>query len=253
MWAREHGLESFPIKGLPLHLPVARQIRKWLSAHTALGREEQAPIARGCFYYDGAFWRVGVPFPLGKSGPINVFAQIQEMQPEILRSLAEDSSVADDYAAYFSDLSDYVLGRGEIPDSAIPTPFAAVLLDAAERHWEATVALLLERYAEKRASETSRDATEIYLKALLACRDGLEKRGAVKLSHNLSRTFDWAARFFDPATEAMLRPAVLALPDITERYAGAPRTRRDLWEIYRTAQGVATAVVRVLSGRDSRA
>jgi hypothetical protein len=116
----------------------------------------------------------------------------------------------------------------------------------------ASSTVLLERQPNPKALQSARTAVEMFLKASIAGRKGLDEKGPKKLSHNLERCLTECLQI-DPNSELKaITQEIKLFPDIGARYEALSVPLRDLCRGYELAIFCGATLVRQLTGRDIR-
>ncbi len=136
--------------------------------------------------------------------------------------------------------------------SAPPNTFAKELFTSADQRLTATVSLLLLDPPNASSMESSRMATEMFLKAYLAITLGLTQSEARQIGHNLEEALNRCLSANPNSDLQAIRSSLIVFPDVRDRYKGIDRPLGILWKAYETAQSVGTSVCRSLTGRDLR-
>ncbi|MEO6723989.1 MAG: hypothetical protein ABIU20_10650, partial [Blastocatellia bacterium] len=118
----------------------------------------------------------------------------------------------------------------------------------------AAMTLLLETRPNSKAIESARMATEMFLKAFLALRNGLTEQSARQdIRHNLEEAVRRCLAVVNHADLNKIQNEISCFPtDIGDRYRGTESSPRQLWEASRVAQSTGATIVRLLTGRDIR-
>ncbi len=231
--------------------PCVKRIFKWFEAHSPEGSQQIGSLYVGTFFFDAAFWAVKIPVIFGMV-KVNATDSLSKMPDTIKARLLKGTDAREGYIATFADCVDYGLGIGELIKDG-DTSFYQRLIHAGDQQLQSSVSLLLERNPNPKAMESTRMATEMFMKAYLAREAGLTEATAKRpLGHNLESALDQILQFENGSELAALRADLLLFPPVEDRYQGGDKAAADLWRGYRTAQSVATTVVRKFSGRDCR-
>lgn len=229
-----------------------RQIDRILSHFLTQSNKEQGNVRsmfEGIYYFHGEFWEVRVPIVMG-SPRIQAFRYLS-MPPEYQQLLASEPGDVRDYVAVFADTYDYGYGIEEV-ERKCPSNFSTQLFRSADKHLRASISLLYQQRASSKAIEEARSAVEIFLKAFLSLKENLTDDKLLRqLNHHLDAAIDRCiAHGLTELTP--LRDGIVGLPDIQTRYEARERTFGELWAAYRLALQTALAVLRPLTGGDSR-
>jgi hypothetical protein len=206
------------------------------------------PLFQGVFFFDASFWPVDIPVFYG-TVEYNPFVSLRKITRSQLHALANDRIALGAYLSLWKDCIDYGQGIGDlrVGESAA---FGDVLLASGDKELRATVGLLLTPRPGTKASETSRLAIEILLKAFLAKRGHLDDDEARRLGHDLDAIVQRCREVAGIDPMASQQSDLSSLPPIASRYSTGPVNLADLWQHYRLAQGLGAWVTRQLSGRD---
>ncbi len=244
-WALESG------QFLPLGHVDVDHIFRWFDVHTQSGAQRVGPLYTGAFYFDAVIWPVIIEVFYGTTA-ISPLETLKATPAPVLQRLTENAPALAALTSVCADCFDYVLQseRG-LP---IPNPplFASELFSGADKALRACAELLLLNRPSPKALELARDATEIFLKAFLAARDGLTPEEAIKLRHHLDRCLSRCQAIISSPDLVLIGQKIHVLPDISERYRATDWTPRQLWSGYRLAQFTGVTVLRLISGQDLR-
>jgi hypothetical protein len=95
-------------------------------------------------------------------------------------------------------------------------------------------------------------ATEMFLKAFLALKTGLDSTGARKLGHDLDALTQECVRIDTQFDVGKIADRLAVFPTIQQRYTGEELKPSILWDAYGIAQYVAASTVRAFTDRDTR-
>lgn len=136
--------------------------------------------------------------------------------------------------------------------SSPPNEFAEQLLTSADQRLNATATLLTMDRPNASSLESSRMATEMFLKAYLAAISRLTEAEAKRdIGHNLEEALNRCLSANPQSELDALRKDLLVFPDVGNRYRGADPPLGILWKAYEVAQFTGATVCRSLTGRDS--
>lgn len=247
LWAQETG------NALDLAHPDVRFIFEWFAANTKASSQVLGPMYLGAFYYDAEFWPLSVPIAFGtvRLSPVESLASMP--QPVVAR-MSMDIAAMTLLMNVFADCVDVAFYIDEAQQVGCSSKFCRSLLESAYDTLRTLAPLLLMSRPSPKAMQTSRFATEIFLKAFLAATDGLTESTAKKpYGHRLDLL---AKRCLEVAPKSefdqVFAKAVL-FPSVDERYQNSDWQGAELWDGYRIALLTAATVVRMLTSQDTRA
>jgi len=251
-WGTEHNTSvQFPSS-------LASEIFDWFEEHAPPGAHSVGAIFTGVYYYDTYFWKVDIPLAYGLV-QLSALDALSQMPPSIKRQLQSDHPRFYEYAALWIGSLDYAFGMSDLGNgSRLPgihsNIFAEQLTASAHKELTATVRLLTEaRTPNSKALETSRMATEMFLKAYIAIHAGLSEADAQrKFSHHLDQLAEECSRISNQSEFQQLAKDVGNFPPIKARYSGVGYDNQQLWSGYETALRTAVLFTRSLTDRDSR-
>jgi len=232
--------------------PDVKKIFDWFEQNTKAGSQYVGPMYEGSLYYDSCFWPIAIPVMAG-SVRLEALRSLKTMPDSIKARLHRDTQEFMQYVAVWADCLDYAFGIEEVGNNTNISAFGQQLLTSGHQQLTATVSLLHENHPNPRAMESSRMATEMFLKGFLASGAVLtEKEAKDKVGHNLEKALDMCLDVDQQSDLQVVRAGLALFPEIADRYKGAEKTPRELWHGYGTAQFTGATVVRSLTGRDVR-
>ncbi len=240
--------------GMPIAIndEVVEKIFSWFERNTKAGSQQIGSIYTGTYYYDSCFWPIFVPVAYG-TVTVNARDSLKTMPESIVARLWADRDKLLEYVSVWADCFDYAFGLGDIQKSSTPGKFAQELLNSGYQQLSATVTLLLESFPSSKSIESARMSTEMFMKALLAAKNGLtEKDAKNNIGHDIEKALTACLAVNSNSELQTILPNLKVFPGIEERYKGTYKTPKELWRAYAIAQFVGTTVVRSLSGRDVR-
>jgi hypothetical protein len=245
-WCKETG-ESFGFDH-----PKANQILDWFAARSPRGSLSFPSIFTGAFYFDAYFWPVDIPTIYGVQ-VLEGRDALSSMPVTLIERLFGSTDDLENFKALWRDCLDYGQGfRGlNLVDNA--TDFWQRLTVSGDRKLRSAVKDLCAQRPGENAMQSSREACEMSLKALLARDQGLTEEDAKKIGHNLSKLLE---RILQIAPSQVFSDASVKLssfPNVEDRYAGQTYLPSDLWDAYKVAQTVAAEVIRAFTKRTKRA
>ena len=229
--------------------PNAKKIFDWFKKNTKPALTPS--MFTGSFYFDACIWPITIPIVFGNI-EFYTLNSLKTMPDPIKTRLKSQKDKIREFINLWSECYDFAYGIDPLIERENPRPFAHNLLKSGQEQLNETVALLNKETANSSAAESARMATEMFLKAFLAYKAGLTEREAKKIGHNLEIGLDKCLEI-DPCSELRsVRSELTCFPSIHDRYKGLEKSPRELWRAYRVAQFTGAAIVRSLSGRDSR-
>lgn len=236
---------------VPFSSPEVNFIFSWFEKYLAPGSLKMRPLFTGVFFYDAAFWVFSIPLVYGRAAvePLKLFAT---MPFPILRDMANDSVQLESYIAHWSECFDFAYGLSRIPDNTGLDEFGRTLFRSGIAELETAMAQMTQQKPNTKAMMSSRMATEMFLKSLLAIKRGLPEREAREISHRLDMAIDGCIEATGSEDLAAIKPKLGIFPEIRERYDGEEKPLSEIWEAYRLSQQVASTVKRLITGEDER-
>ncbi len=182
---------------------------------------------------------------------VNAIDCLQGMPPGLKAELTSTSKFAWDYVLFWADCIDYGLGISELLKATGLDAFGLQLMTAGDQELRSAVSMLKERRPDSRAILPCRMATEIFLKAYIALKEGLTTKHAKDLGHNLERCFDRFIEVSGYSEWAQLKNRLNVFPPIHERYNEQSQSVRAIWEGFAFAQSIGVVIVREKTGRNT--
>ncbi len=231
--------------------PEVNLIFSWFEKNLAPGSLKQRPLFTGVFFYDAAFWVFSIPPVYGRVAvePLKLFAT---MPFPILQNIANDAAQLKSYFAHWSECFDFAYGLSNILDNIGLDEFGRSLFRSGIAELEATMAQMTQQIPNTKAIMSSRMATEMFLKSLLAIKRGLPEREAREISHRLDMAIDRCIEATGSEDLTSIKLKLGIFPEIRGRYAGEEKPLSEIWEAYRLSQQVASTVKRLITGEDER-
>jgi hypothetical protein len=247
-WTREHACS------IRYDSPTAKAVFEWFEERSPQGSHAIGSMFSGVYYFDAYFWKVSIPIAYGTVG-LDARNSIENLPDTIRKQIMEDRSQIVDYLLLWVDILDYAYGIDDLLRSGKLSGYSLQLSASADTELRATVRLLTEsRQASPKAMESARMTTEKFLKAYLAAHAGLTDTEARKrLSHDLSKAAKECKQVKGQVEFDRIGEMVKVFPVIGSRYGGDNYDSQTLWLAYCVAQFSATAYIRSLTDRDSRA
>jgi len=145
---------------------IVKEIFSWFEKNSRAGLQYIRPMYIGAYYYDGAFWPVVIPVVAGR---VQLVARdsLKTMPDDVAVSLFRNRNELMDFMSLWGNCLDYGFGIDHLSSSP-PNEFAKQLLAGGDQRLTATVTLLLQDRPNPSSMESSRMATEMFLKAYLA-------------------------------------------------------------------------------------
>lgn len=238
----------------PIVIPSSRadKVFDWFGARTKPESQRIGARFTGAFYFESAYYPVYFPVFFG-TVRLDVWSFLETMPLAIKKRLSNKESELKNYIALCADGLDYVQGYETLVGSLAHNSFAQELLKSAHGQLKAAASALLEQRPNPKAMESARMATEMFLKMFLAERTGLTGEEArKKIGHHLDKAVDRCLAAHNHPDFAFIKSRVNLFPPVEERYKGADKTGRELWEAYRLAQFTGATIARLLTGNDLR-
>lgn len=232
--------------------PHVQKIFAWFEKNTKASSQYFGPMYMGSLYYDSCFWPIFIPVVAG-TVKLEVAKSLRTMPDPIKSRLMKDKHEFMQYVAVWVDCLDYGFGIEGLCDGKNTSAFEQQLFASGNQQLNATVTLLHEENPNPKAMESSRMATEMFLKAFLASKTGLtDEEARHKIGHNLEKALNMCLDVDKNSELQVIRSGLSLFPRIADRYKGTDKTPIELWHGYGTAQFTGTTVVRSLTGRDAR-
>lgn len=236
---------------ISLTSPIAEKIFKWFENNTQPGVHNIGSLFTGVYYFDSCFWPVSIPMGYGTYA-LNALDSLVSMPEQLKNDIMSVSPQVWDYVLFWADCVDYGYGFDDLSKRGGIDPFGIKLLKSGHAELNAAISQLCEFRPNSKSSMSSRMAVEMFLKALIAIKEGLSESGAKKLGHNLDAAMDKCISLTNDKTLIAAKKEISIFPAIDERYSGTESAHSELWKTYAIAQCVATAVIRTFTDRDIR-
>jgi hypothetical protein len=243
-WANHVG------ESISLNDSVVKEIFNWFERNSKVGLQYINPLYVGAYYCDSAFWPVVIPVVFGRV-QLNARESLRTMPDGVSASLFKNRNELMEFMSLWGNCLDYGFGIEHL-HSVPPNTFAKELFSSADQRLTATVSLLLLDPPNASSMESSRMATEMFLKAYLATTAGLTESEARRIGHNLDEALNRCLSANPNSDLQAIRSSLIVFPDVGDRYKGKDRPLGILWKAYETAQSVGTTICRSLTGRDVR-
>lgn len=231
--------------------PIAEEIFKWFENNSQPGAHQIGSLFTGAYYFDGCFWPVSIPVGFGTNA-LNALDSLHTMPEKLKEELMGDRRHAWGYTLYWADCLDYGYGIDDLSKTQGLDPFGVRLMKSGDAELNAAISQLCEFRPNTKAMMSSRMVVEMFLKAIIALKEGLTDDGARTLGHKLDVAMEKCVALTGDETLKAIRKELDIFPAIAERYSGEERPNQDLWKACAVAQCVATAFVRTFTGRDIR-
>lgn len=231
--------------------PEVNNIFSWFKKNLAPDSPKMCPPFTGIFFYDAAFWVFSIPLVFGRA-PVEPLKLFATMPFPVLRDMANDAVQLKNYISHWSECFDFTCGLSRILDNPGIDEFGRTLFRSGIAELETAMAQMTLQKPNSKAMMSSRMATEMFLKSVLAIKRGLPEQEAMKISHRLDRAIDMCIEATGSEDLAAIKPKLGIFPEISERYNGEEKPQSEIWEAYRLAQQVASTVKRLITGEDER-
>ena len=231
--------------------PLAQKIFKWFEDNSQPGVHSIGSLFTGVFYFDACFWPVSIPMGYGTYA-LNALDSLESMPEKLKEELMSDRHQAWDYVLFWADCVDYGYGFDDLSKTEKMDTFGRKLLNSGNAELNAAISQLCEFRPNSKSMMSSRMAVEMFLKALIAIKEGLSEGEAKKLGHKLDAAIDRCISLTNDEMLKAVRKDLGIYPSIDERYSGKESPYQDLWKAYAVAQCIATAVIRTFTDRDIR-
>jgi hypothetical protein len=230
----------------------ARYIFEWFRNETQEGSHAIGPLFTGAYYFDACFWPVAIPVTFGRNS-LNPFDALQIMSVGMKNQICSDIQESENYVRYWIDCLDYANGPADLDTRKVVNPLALNFLVNGRLKLDATIAQLLAPRINPEAILGAGLVAEIYLKVLVIEKGAKDENFLKnKLGHDLGKAMDACLAIMAIPDFVPLRAKLTVFPPVADRYTGAERPIQEVWDGHRLAQAIATAVIRILSGRDAR-
>ena len=227
--------------------PEATSIFEWFRTQAPSETGRLGPLLRAVYYADVRFWPLEIPVFFGTCR-LEPLASLKTMPESLKGEIASSPSAVSSFVDFWLDCLDYACGHTDYPKGT----FGGNLFAGAGAELRSAVSQLLERTPNPRAAQASRMATELHLKSLLAVRAGLTDREARDLGHDLKSALTRCIESFPSLELKFLADGLQRYPAIQDRYDDYQPSREELWICYSIAQRTGAAIVRDVTGVDSR-
>lgn len=228
---------------------LSNKIFKWFETNTQEGSHAIGALFTGVYYYDACFWPVFISIGYG-TFRLNPFAALETMPASIKAHLQKDESPG--YVLYWIDCVDFAYGSEALSQNKSLSLDGQLFLENGQREIEAAISQLSTSRPNAKAILSARMAVEIYLKSLLIIKGGKTEQDVKKISHRITDALDQCIALTSAREFTIVKPKLTIFPDISARYTGGEEPIEKAWDAYCIAQFIATTVVRILSGQDSR-
>lgn len=229
---------------------IATEIFEWFKAQSRPGAHQIGSLFESVYYFDAEFWPVSIPIIYG-TVHVNAIDCLQEMPPTLKAELTSTSGPAWDYVIFWADCIDYGIGISELRKRNDLDIFGLQLMAAGDQELRSAVSVLKERRPDSRAILTCRMATELFLKAYIALKEGLTENQAKDLGHNLEKCFDLFVKVSGYSQWAQLKNKLSVFPPIHARYDEQAQPPSAVWQGFAFAQSIGTVIVREKTGRNT--
>jgi hypothetical protein len=245
-WAVESG------QTLGLSDPLVKRIFAWFKENTKEGSQLIGNLYLGALYHDAEMWPV-VLRPFYGSAELRPLEALPSMPDRIKQRLAANAGAMRDLMSAWTDCLELGLRAENVRDDPTLGTFTRQLLTSGGETLSAAGELLLLRNPNPKALGNARMATEIYLKAFLAAKNGQTDETAKKdYSHSLRKLMRRVLEISPGSEFAAIEPRLVIFPPNEEKYESNPWPTHTLWEGYSTALHTAATVLRLLTGEDVR-
>lgn len=246
LWVQETGV------ALELEHSDVRRIFEWFAANTKTSSQLLGPTYLGVFYYDAEFWPLLVPIAFG-TVRLDPIESLRSMPGPVVSRMVKDASAVALLTNVFTDSVEVAFHVDEALRTACSSEFCRSLLESAYQTLRGVVPLLLMSRPSPKAMQASRFATEIFLKAFLAAKDGLTETMAREkpYRHRLDPLAKRCLEIAPASGFSQVHKRVRIFPPVEERYQNVDWKGAELWDGYAVALLAAATVVRILTGQDS--
>ena len=223
----------------------------WFEANTKPGSQWIGSLFTGSYYFDTSFWPVEIPRSYGRT-QLDAMSSLDTMPRNLKLDLANSENELRAFSLFWADCLDYAYGFDDIHKDGKFGKFSIELITSGNKELKSAIAQLHEPNPNPKSIESNRMAVEMSLKGLLAVKMNITDDQAKNIGHNLIRAIDDCISTTDNRDLRTIRNELNIFPDIGDRYKTADKSTSEMWQAYKTAQIIATTVVRILSGRDIR-
>jgi len=253
-WSQDNVSNQLPsedvdLKKLHHHLEMQEaKIRSYFLTQMEKDRGWVEPPFIGIYYFRGEFWPIVVPLAFGRVG-IDII-ECLKMPSDLKRILVSDETSINEYIPVWADSIDYAYAIQEVERQC--NDFSKTLFRSADKHLRAVISLLKQEKASSASIADARMSLEIFLKAYLSVKEGLADADMRKqIGHNLNVAID---RCINHGLQDLnpIKAKLHNFPDVGARYEAPEMTLGELWTAYRVAHMGGIAILRHLTGRDSR-
>ncbi len=231
--------------------PIAQSILNWFYERSAPGSHAIGSIFTGAFYFDAYFWPLNIPIGYG-SFKINPFDCLESMPNVIKENVAKSPEDSDGLLKYWVDCCDYAYGLDEIQKLNLLTPGTLSFIENGNLELSGAIDQLVTTKPNPKAILSLRFACEIFMKALLIEKKGLDNTQLKKLSHSIKDIAKECYTVSGVSEFKIVADSAIIFPDVSDRYDGSSRNLCDVWSAVVITQVAATTVIRCFSKRDMR-
>jgi hypothetical protein len=222
-WGKETG-SQFELVGSPM----ADAVFQWFYDRSPAGAHLVGPAFSGAFFYDVAFWEVGIPMGYGRCR-LDARDSLIGMPNKVQETLYRNAPQLNEYICVWTDCVDYAYGWLDL-DVDRRAGFGPQLLTSADGLLRTAATQLCQTPPAMQGMGSARLATELFLKAYLCYHGGLTPETARKTyGHNLERLLDSISACGTDREFEGWRQHLRRFPDISERYDGATYDLHVLW------------------------
>ena len=225
--------------------PLADHVMAWFKARIKPGADLVGALSTSAYFFDAEFWAVRVPVFYGTCS-LQPLDALTDMPP------ATKERVGLDYLIWWADCMDYALGLPEVVSKYPPRNNGIHFLEAADQELRSGISLVLERQPSERSILPFRMATEMFLKAFIALKQGLSDSQARAINHDLKAGLREFCKAGGGSAWMRVEPQLGAFPPISGRYQKQVVSRKGLWVGLTIAHALGASVVRAFAEVDTR-
>lgn len=226
-----------------LNSDVANKIFTWYTKNSKPNIHQIGSSYESVFYYDSQYWIVSIPIIYG-TVELDTLNSLIEMPESIKTDLQLDKQSFIEYSYFWCECLDYSEGINIIKETTSLNDFGKKMFFSALEELNTSIKLLKQNEHNSRVMQSSRMATEMFLKSYLALNNKLTDNQAKKLGHNLEKSFDKFLTIAKNDKWIQLKPLLKIYPDVNSRYDTDSFTNEELWKAFSIAHTLGIVVVR---------
>lgn len=228
---------------------LAKLIFEWFKLHSKPDAHQVGNLYDAVFFYDSEFWLVSIPIVFG-TVKLNAIGSLSKMPEHIKKELISDNKQALDYMLFWADCVDYGMGLDDLKKTGSLNSYGMQLLMAGDQELRSATSILEQPRPGFRAILTCRMAVEIFLKSFIALKEGLTKKQAKEIGHDLNKGLNKFIEVSGYYHWEAVRGKLSNFPSIDERYKEQDVPLNLLWDGFSIAQSLGAVIIREYTGRN---